>query len=309
MQRGLVWVIQVREAVVFGSDKNYSVLKVRGVLGATAEKSQVYRALEQQLRAHQAALIIDGNGEGLPGIFVLNPHGVIPWWPEGSVAEVSDGGSEVFLFRNTYCAQAYERVGRCAFLPAYSQVAGVIDPPPGADDYQFAMVPSAHSVLHNSTLVVVSSTPRVVESIQETLRQAGFRVDVDPVKPLWLELVHNPLLVISWGLFSFGMFLSAVYWKMCNTRFSNAMRIRLGVGATCGRLIREYTVHASPRLLLGSFGGVGLALFLVRVISGVVLPSDIFLPVLVAAVLSFVLMVKTYALMVAWELRALRRGG
>lgn len=305
----LAWTIQARTELTFGITDNYSQMRIAGSPRAGESKAQVFEKLDDVLSAHGAALIVDGQGDGFPGIQAIDPKGVIPWLPSDLASGVEQDVSKVAVFSDTYCARAYAHTQHCELLPPDSHIVGVTEPPIGAGYYQYVVIPHASTELSAARLVVASATPAAVESVATVLQESGFDVFVAPQPPLLRELAENPLVVISCGLFSLGIVFAALYWRLRNARLRAMFMIRMGVGATRGRLIRDFTLHVSPFLLLGTACGTALSVPLVRLISGVAILYGIIPSLVLGVVLSFLLLAIVYAVMVALSLRMRGQGG
>lgn len=290
----LVWALEAREAHMFGSGPKSSEMLIRAS-GQEYDRGELYADLDRILKDRNLALIVDGEGDGIPGLVVLDPHGVLPWMGGAPSAAARGEASSVYLFDGTYCAERYEETGSCELVPPDGAVVAATDAPAGVGYYQYALVPGDSLTLNAERVVVTTRDHDDLSEIADVLSRHGFTVDTPPVSPLWRELPRDPLVAVSVGLFAVGLSFVSVSWAMRNARLQAEFLVRRSVGATPMRMVRQRAASAIPVVLLGSCGGVAASVPIVGYISGSAVPGEMLWPLAAAAVLCGSVLAVAYA--------------
>ncbi|MBT1018064.1 hypothetical protein KJY77_02765 [Canibacter sp. lx-72] len=224
----ITWGITERNALIFNSGSESSAIRVKQL--ADGNHEGLYQQLNRFSQEHNIALIIDGEGDGFPGLAVVDPLAILPWLNQHSAtsARAEPGETErVYIFENTFCASAYAQTGACELTPPNSEITAVIAPPAGVSYHQYALVPGISTPLISARIILTSKDPVVLSKITQIFEQREFDTRAITPPPLWLELAQNRPIMISGGLFAGGLFCAAVFWKTRRQGFESKLRIRI----------------------------------------------------------------------------------
>ena len=165
----IVWALAGQQESSYGLSQTTSFSVIGG---DNATVPAAARSLTNILKSNDGAAVIDPQGNGAPGLSVIDPSGRIPWLPQES-SVVGQAGT-LWLFEGRYCADE-DRTGlRCPLLPPDGTVAGKIPPPPQAgQSLQFAAVLTAETPLPAGRYIVTGLPSAARDSFQEALESTG----------------------------------------------------------------------------------------------------------------------------------------
>ena len=220
--------------------------------GDNATVPAAARSLTNILKSNDATAVIDPQGNGAPGLSVIDPSGRIPWLPQES-SIVGQAGT-LWLFEVRYCADE-DRTGlRCPLLPPEGTVAGKIPPPPQAgQSLQFAVVLTAETPLPAGRYIVTGLPSAARDSFQEALESTGLRVVSARSVPAPVEILTNPTVIVAMGLLGAGLVAVWVYGLREGARHRADMQVHDGAGATARRLVTRQ-LRATAVVMLPAMG-------------------------------------------------------
>lgn len=305
-----LWGLEAHQERMYGLKQTTTMAVNKSPLSSAYEAGsvdsgtvQLFENLNQALVFYNSALVIDGQGDGLPGLQVLDPAKQIPWLNNKATANDQYDYPQVYLFEDTYCSRTYQTTQTCPLLPIRGKVIDTIPKPQGTDYDQYAVIPSYSEQLSGGRFIFTNSTPALIETVSELLSAYSYKIRVDFEPPLWLELATNPLICISFGLFLIGIIFAAIYWRILHERHAGEYRLRNSVGATQCKLLLDFTLHTTVAIILGIIAGIGFLMPLVELTGGAKLPVNAFSTFSIAAILGVALLLIAYGSTLWFSLR------
>lgn len=279
----IAWALQAREERTFGVSDNPAVVDLRS-RGLNSEPDRTVARLTDLLARSKAALVVNSDGNGRPGVIVLDPVGIIPWL-QGAPGPISAPDSpRVALFAGTYCAREWSAYSTCALVPKSAKITAIVRAPADAESLQFAYSPVPGEGLPTGSYVLSTSDPAVVTEFLNITRTAGMEQGSVVAPPLSEELTRNPLTVMSVFLLLLGSVAAFVHWVIIARRREAELRIRYAGGASPRGLVLEQGRAATLECAAGSTAGAVLSGLLVAAVGQVALPGPVVLWLLVGAV-------------------------
>ncbi len=260
-----VWTLENRESRSYGAFDNVSSLSVSRISNDGDNSTEkLFRVLVES----KSSVIIDGLGDGLPGLLVLDPAGLINWMVPSEARMPRKQITDVFLFEGSYCAQQYAKLKTCSLLPHNAQVVRTLSAPSGIDFERYAYIPMVESSLPGGRYVFSHSSHKLLDEVQDVLEENGYEIQSVSATPLWYDLVTNSLMIISTGMFFVGNIFVAIYWDIAYSRRRGEINIRIFSGASRSQITVGLMSEVMWCLSGGCVLGVILSIPLVNILSG-----------------------------------------
>ncbi len=248
------------------------------------------------LKEEGSAIIVDRQGEGLPGLEVIDPGQKISWLKEDPLLAQDQDTTRVLLLEGSYCAKRWQENQTCPLLPERSQVAGNAKLPQSRASFQYLYTPSKDKDLVPGRYILTSPSQNLLDSLLLIFGAAGLEIASVQAEPFWLELISNPLFIISSSLLLLGLTCIWVYLKMLHHRSRQAYLVRYYSGATRAGLLWEASRRSAVGIIPSCVGGALLSVPIVHWIARTPLDSQAGLILLLATSLSSLGMLSIYAL-------------
>lgn len=257
------------------SDRTFGLGEKTAIIQVLPDLSQdqtlTVSDVEHWLSAYNLGLVIDGLGDGLPGLEVVDPAHLVSWLPRGAVRGIEHkhpGGSTV-VFQGTYCDKQWQTTRRCALVPQGSNIVGDALAPPGVKSQQYAYIPPPDYALHPGSYILTGGDSDALQSFKTMVESGGFST-AKPVRPGYLrDLVMNPFFEISLALAALAAVLVAISLVGRFRRDQAEMVVRMQSGAHRSKLVNETVLKALPYVVLGSILGAGTMPLATSLIAGV----------------------------------------
>lgn len=298
----LNWTIQGHTERTFGLNQT-STFMLKTSPGTSHES--LIASLSTTLKHTHIALIIDTNGDHIPGLFVLDPSGVLPWnYPDTPQEPETSTSASLYLFQGSYSDTTYVHTRTCPLAPPNSAVRGTIAPPPGTQYLQYLYTPHQTDHIPSGRLLLTSTDETLIEDLCLQFRKADIHILQTPNPPLIRELIRNPLILVSLTLYSCGFCFVGIYWNIASLRRQELI-IRRSCGASSLRLLKDLVQRKSLDILWGTLVGMMCSMPLVEHVSGSFIGTASVIPSLLAGITSSLLLILLYSALVAYKLTRL----
>lgn len=293
----VAWTMQARQDRTYSTGKDpVSVQLVDSV--EPQDPSEAVSKLAAVLEDRGTAVVIDPGGNGVPGLTILDPRGALPWLSPFSNDLRPGEQRKAVLFDSTYCAREWRATASCPLLPPDTQVLGVTNGPSDRGEFQYALIPPQTGHLSSGVYIFSSADENLLQDLAPALTAAGMQVQDVVAPPLWEELSHNPLILMSFALFNLGLLIATVYWRASAGSLMKQVRVRYSSGATAPVMVKEGWTASLVPTFAGAFTGALASGVLVGAISQVRLPPNVVGWLTVAAVgVSVVIMLVLFAIL------------
>lgn len=297
------WAFDAWKEVTFDVPGEVTVLRLskgpQEILPVEAASAQ--EELKAYLRDHFLALTVSSSGDGRPEILVYDPHGLIPWFPGCPSDEVQF--VPVYLFRDTYSEDLWERSATNPFLPQGAVVQRIIVAPRRAGTLQYARC-MGQDLLPEGQYTFNTIDPAQVQHILDLAYRMGL-VSQGGRKLLFsLYLLQDPLMVMTAFFVIAGYGCVVLYWLLYLHGRLRELGIRGRCGALPGDLVRENFFGGLPSLVTGSVLGGGSADILVAAMSQVHLFSRDWLLLGITTVVTAIMAALTWLVVLVVVIRS-----
>lgn len=229
--------------------------------------------VQHWLTNHDFGLVIDGLGDGVPGLTVIDPLHAVSWLPRDTARETvhEKHAGSVFIFQGTYCHKEWQAAQRCALVPAGSVIEGEAPAPAGVKSQQYAYLPPPDDALNPGFYILSGGSEAELQSFKALVENGGFSTAA-PVRPRYLQdLVMNPFVEISLALATLAAVLVATSLVSTFRRDRAEFMVRLQSGAHRSKLISETVLKTLPHVALGSIIGASSMPVATSLLAGVTL--------------------------------------
>lgn len=285
----IAWTVQGRSELTYNvGPASVSMILVDSMpaLRPSAAISEFNSALAE----FGVGVIMDGAGNGYPGLTVFDPSNKIGWLQKYSGQITASQHPKVILFRGSYCAARWAATRSCPLLPPDAVVIGTVSPPTQVAQLQFVRVPSQAENLPPGRYIFSDLPDGFLAGITPVFGDAGLKLREIAAPAVLLELVANPLIVVSAALLALGSCAAAIHWRAMYGGRSREVRLRHDAGASPRILVLRGVQTVLPAVTLSAFGGAVLSGILVSSISGTPLEPEVYSWLFLSAVVSALLL-------------------
>jgi hypothetical protein len=218
----------------------------------SAGSAEAVPQLVEFLRDNGLVLVGSSVGDGHPAITVLDPTGLLPWFPSDG-QEWGVGQGSTYVLAGSYSAAQWRMSGHPSLLREGATVAGEVALLEDVGHIQFAWNPGA-SGIEAGRYVTNSVDPVIVDMLRGTVEAAGLRVYRAQALPLLVYLRGQPFLMVSLTLLLGGVAAAGIHLSMRILAARQTVTIRVAHGATAYLLL----LRSIPALMI--YLGLGMSI-------------------------------------------------
>ena len=289
-----------------------TITMMNGTRSATAEqKAQAARDLRAFLSENDISMIKVSNGDSSPDLVVFDPNHRIGWMkPLNAASSTADPEPGVYTIKGSYSDKTWISSGQAPLAPQGLDVLGSIEVPgltPSNSNLQFVEVLGA-APFDTGELHLGTTDPDTLARIVELMEAQGLRPQsTKQQEPLLISLIYDAPVATStlFILLSIVCVMGTVVLRLPEK--SEEIRLRVLVGATKLKIIRDRARRELVPVLAGTAIGSGVALMTTSLIATSAPGSREFtiltLGALIGGIVMWVIRQATFALILSSHLK------
>lgn len=308
-----MWWTDNRSEITYGmSGPMTTITMMNGTRSATAEqKAQAARDLRAFLSENDISMIKVSNGDSSPDLVVFDPTHRIGWMkPLNAASSTADPEPGVYTIKGSYSDKTWISSGQAPLAPQGLDVLGSIEVPgltPSNSNLQFVEVLGA-APFDTGELHLGTTDPDTLARIVELMEAQGLRPQsTKQQEPLLISLIYDAPVATStlFILLSIVCVMGTVVLRLPEQ--SEEIRLRVLVGATKLKIIRDRARRELVPVLAGTAIGSGVALMTTSLIATSAPGSREFtiltLGALIGGIVMWVIRQATFALILSSHLK------
>jgi hypothetical protein len=308
-----MWWTDNRSEITYGmSGPMTTITMMNGTRSATAEqKAQAARDLRAFLSENDISMIKVSNGDSSPDLVVFDPNHRIGWMkPLNAASSTADPEPGVYTIKGSYSDKTWISSGQAPLAPQGLDVLGSIEVPgltPSNSNLQFVEVLGA-APFDTGELHLGTTDPDTLARIVELMEAQGLRPQsTKQQEPLLISLIYDAPVATStlFILLSIVCVMGTVVLRLPEQ--SEEIRLRVLVGATKLKIIRDRARRELVPVLAGTAIGSGVALMTTSLIATSAPGSREFtiltLGALIGGIVMWVIRQATFALILSSHLK------
>lgn len=262
----LMWWTDNRSEITYGmSGPMTTITTMNSTRSATEEqKAQAARDLRAFLSENDISMIKVSNGDSSPDLVVFDPTHRIGWTePLNAASSTADPEPGVYTIKGSYSDKTWISSGQAPLAPQGLDVLGSIEVPgltPSNSNLQFVEVLGA-APFDTGELHLGTTDPDALARIVELVEAQGLRPQsTKQQEPLLISLIYDAPVATStlFILLSIVCVMGSVVLRLPEQ--SEEIRLRVLVGATEIKIIRDRARRELVPVLAGTAIGSGVAL-------------------------------------------------
>lgn len=262
----LMWWTDNRSEITYGmSGPMTTITTMNSTRSATEEqKAQAARDLRTFLSENDISMIKVSNGDSSPDLVVFDPNHRIGWTESlNAASSTADPEPGVYTIKGSYSDKTWISSGQAPLAPQGLDVLGSIEVPgltPSNSNLQFVEVLGA-APFDTGELHLGTTDPDALARIVELVEAQGLRPQsTKQQEPLLISLIYDAPVATStlFILLSIVCVMGSVVLRLPEQ--SEEIRLRVLVGATEIKIIRDRARRELVPVLAGTAIGSGVAL-------------------------------------------------